>query len=79
LISRVAGSTRWGREPDRTAATAAAREAFLDRFEREARDLFPDLPPEEIAWRAERLRKAHFTRLALKSAQARRKAKGAEQ
>ncbi len=52
--------------------TAAARRAFLDRFEREAD---PDgiLPPEEQARRARHLRKAYFTRLALRSSQARRR------
>ncbi len=52
--------------------TAAARRAFLDRFDREAD---PDgiLPSEERARRARHLRKAYFTRLALRSAKARRR------
>ncbi len=51
--------------------TGPARAAFLDRFEREAD---PDgvLSPGERARRAKHLRAAYFTRLALKSAQARR-------
>ena len=51
--------------------TRAARAAFLDSFEREAD---PDgvLSPEERRRRAKHLRKAHFLRLALKSAKARR-------
>jgi len=49
-----------------------AREAFWSKFER---DVDPDgvLDPAERARRAEMARKAHFTRLALKSAQARRR------
>ena len=52
--------------------TKAAREAFRSKFEQE---VDPDgvLPVEERLRRAEMARKAHFTRLALKSAQARRK------
>jgi hypothetical protein len=50
--------------------TAAARAAFLRRFEREAD---PDgvLEPAERARRAEHLRKAYFGRLALASSKAR--------
>jgi len=51
--------------------TRAARAAFALKFER---DVDPDgvLPLEERLRRAEMARKAHFTRLALKSAEARR-------
>ncbi len=72
LHARIAAYSLHARVPDASAHTAPARKAFLDRFEREAD---PDgvLPPEERARRAEYLRKAYFTRLALKSAQARRK------
>ncbi len=52
--------------------TAAAREAFLNRFEREV-DPEGILTPEERARRAHHLRKAYFARLALRSAQARRR------
>ena len=52
--------------------TAPARAAFLDRFEREA-DPDGTLSSQERARRAGHLRKAYFTRLALKSAQARRR------
>lgn len=52
--------------------TGPAREAFLSKFERE---VDPDgiLEPAERAKRAEHARKAFYARLALKSAQARRK------
>ena len=51
--------------------TENARKAFNDRFEREA-DPDGKLPDDERRRRAEHLRKAHFTQLALKSAKARR-------
>ena len=75
LISTIAAHEKWARTPDATAATAPARAAFLDRFDRE---VDPDgvLAPQERARRAEHARKAYFTRLALKSAQARRKGGG---
>lgn len=52
--------------------TAAARAAFQSKFERE---VDPDgvLPDAERLRRAEMARKAHFAKLALKSAQARRR------
>ncbi|MDP3712574.1 MAG: hypothetical protein Q8R60_08830 [Mycobacteriales bacterium] len=70
LAARLAAHSKWART-DAREGTAAARKAFADRFERE---VDPDglLAPEERARRAEHARKAYFTRLALKSAQARR-------
>lgn len=52
--------------------TEPARAAFLERF---GREVDPDgkLDPKERARRAEHAKKAYFTRLALKSAKARRK------
>ena len=74
LISSLANDVRWAGVEDRAAETAPARQAFNDRFLREARERFGDnLAPEDLARRAEHLRRAHFKRLALKSAQARRK------
>lgn len=52
--------------------TAPARKAFLDRFEREV-DPQGKLDPAERARRAEHAKSAYFARLALKSAQARRR------
>lgn len=71
LAARIAAHSKWART-DPTEGTAAARRAFLDRFERE---VDPDgvLSPAERARRAEHAKKAHFTRMALKSAKARRK------
>lgn len=52
--------------------TKAARQAFLDRLDREV-DPEGKLDPAERARRAKHARSAHFRRLALKSAQARRR------
>lgn len=75
LLASIAANTRWAHEPDRTAATRSAREAFEQRFENE---VDPDrvLAPAERATRASNARTAYFHRLALKSAQARRKRGG---
>jgi len=71
LLGRIGAHTLHGHH-DPVVTTSAARRAFLDRFEREAD---PDgiLPAHERARRAHHLRSAYFTRLALKSAQARRR------
>jgi hypothetical protein len=61
---------------DPVETTAKARAAFLAKFEREA-DPEGVLPPEERRRRAEHLRSAHFARLALASAKARRTRKPA--
>ncbi len=76
LIARLAAHQSWANTSDPAARTAPARAAARDRFEREV-DPEGVLPPVERARRAEHARKAYFTRLALKSAQARRKKAGA--
>lgn len=73
LISTLGNHVRWAKTDDRAAATQPARDAFRDRFLREAREQFGNLPADELGRRAEHLRKAYYTRLALKSAQARRR------
>ena len=72
LRARIGAYTKWARTDDRTAATEPARRAFRSKFERE---VDPDgvMPVEERLRRAEAARKAHYARLALKSAQARAK------
>ena len=72
LRARLAAHTLHSRVDSR-AHTAPARAAFLSRFERE---VDPDctLPEAERARRAAQARKAYFTRLALQSVKARRKA-----
>lgn len=67
LIAQIAAHTSWANTTDRSARTAPARSALDARFLAEA---------DGDAVRAQHLKKAHFLRLALKSAQARRKASG---
>jgi hypothetical protein len=71
IAAQVAAHTRWAHTADRQAATAAARSKFLERFEREV-DPNNELDPAERARRAESAKKAHFLRLAAKSAAARK-------
>jgi len=66
LAARIAAHESWASTPDRTARTAPARAALEQKFLDAAGG---------DATRAAHLRKAHFARLALKSAQSRRKAK----
>lgn len=72
LLARLAAHESWARTADPSARTAPARRALLERFEQQ---VDPDgvLTPAERARRAEHARRAYFTRLALRSAQARRK------
>jgi hypothetical protein len=72
LAGRVAAHTSWALTTDRTARTAPARAALMAKFERQV-DPDGTLPAGERARRAESARKAHFARLALLSAAARRK------
>ena len=74
LIVRIAANERWAREEDRTAATQPARDAYKKQFE-DLVDPERKLSPEERAKRVKNARSAHFQRLALKSAQARRRRK----
>ena len=67
LQAKIAAHTSWANTVNRTARTANAREAFEARFLAEA-------DGDEL--RAASLRKAYFARLALKSAQARRRRGG---
>jgi hypothetical protein len=66
LIGSIGGHLSWANTKDRTARTAPARAALDQKF-LDAADGDPV--------RAAHLRKAYFARLALKSAQARRRAK----
>lgn len=68
LHAQIAAHESWAATPDRAARTAPARAALDAKFLQQA-----DGDPV----RAAHLRKAHFARLALKSAQSRRRAKGA--
>ena len=75
LRSRIGAHAKWAKEPDRSAATAKARRAQLDRFDKQ---VDPDgvLSPQERAKRSESARKEYYTRLAYLSAQARRARRG---
>jgi hypothetical protein len=75
LHASLAAHESWARTADPSARTAAAREAFIKQFEAQ---VDPDgvLSPAERRRRAEHARKAHYKRLALKSAQARRARSG---
>ena len=68
LAASIAAHESWAATPDRTARTAPARQALEAKFLAEA-----DGDP----IRAEHLRRAHFKRLALKSAQVRAARKAA--
>jgi hypothetical protein len=68
LRSQIAAHESWAQTPDRSARTAKARAGLDQKFLDQA-----DGDPV----RAAHLRKAHFARLALKSAQARRQAREA--
>src|SRR5690554_4885023 len=70
LINSANSLKRWAEEPDRTAATAPAREALWRRFEQQA-DPDGTLTPEERRKRAEALRRAHLRRMSARSAQVR--------
>lgn len=66
LRAQIAAETSWANTTDRTSRTAKARAALEQKFLDQA-----DGDPV----RAEHLRKAHFKRLALKSAQSRRRSR----
>jgi len=70
---KLAAHKTWAKTPDRASRTAKARRAshhtrFLDQARREN----PGLSEQQIANIADSLKKAFYTELALKSAQARR-------
>lgn len=66
LAGSIGGNLSWAHTPDRAARTRPARQALYEKFLREA-----DGDP----IRANHLWRAHFQRLALKSATARRRAR----
>lgn len=72
IAGRIGAYESWSRTEDRTARTAKARTAAEDRFEKQV-DPEGKLMPAERAKRAQAARKAHFQRMALASAKARRK------
>ncbi|MEV6437276.1 hypothetical protein [Streptomyces anulatus] len=70
---RLAAHKSWSTTTDRSARTEAARKAsHHTRFLTKAREMHPSATETQIEAVADSLRKAHYTELALKSAQARR-------
>jgi hypothetical protein len=79
LRAELGAHALWARQTDRSAQTAKARRAFTEKLEREV-DPEGILPPEERAFRAEHLRKAHMKRMALAASMARtRRKKGGDE
>lgn len=81
LRGRIGGLESWSRTVDRTERTAPARakspsvtEYYLDKLDPE---LFKDATDEQRWQAAEAMRRAYFARLAMRSAQARRRPKDA--
>lgn len=72
LRARIAANTRWAKH-DPVQGTATMRAKFLDTFLAQVDAETPGLPEPERQRRAESLKRAHFQRLALKSAKARSK------
>src|SRR4051812_46318107 len=70
--AKVAAHTSWANTRDRSARTARARAGLEAKFEREA-DPEGVLSPRQRAERADSLRKAHYARMALAAAKARRR------
>jgi hypothetical protein len=73
LIARIAANARWARTTDRTKATEPARRGLLEKFAHQV-DPGSVLDPVERYRRAQNLVNAHMAKMALRSAQARRKA-----
>ena len=71
LRARIGAHALHAKVADRSAHTAAARRAFLGRFESEV-DPDGQLDPEERARRADHARRRYFLSLSLRSARARR-------
>lgn len=72
LIAKLAAAERWGRTPDRAAATAPARAGMRAKF---ARQIDPDstLDPVERERRVDSLVRAHMLRMSLAAKAARAK------
>ena len=64
FIAKIAAHERWAREPDRSAATAPARQANADRYLNAVRVLHPNLAEDELRLRAANLRSADAARMA---------------
>src|ERR1035437_5513740 len=74
LSASIASNESWAHTPNRTARTQPARDALMRQFEEQV-DPDGTLEPTERVKRAENAKRAHFGRLALKSAVSRRKSR----
>ena len=72
LRARLAAHASWAATTDPAGRTAKARGTFTERFVKQAREMHPGASEQQIAEVAEHLRKAHYTRMGLASAKARR-------
>lgn len=73
LRMRLAAHKSWAKTPDRSARTEAARRAsHHTRFLEQARRENPDATEQQLEALADSLKKAFYTDLALRSAEARR-------
>lgn len=75
IVAQIAAAERWGRTPDRTAATAPARAGLRAKF---AREVDPDntLDPAERERRIDSLARAHMLRMSLAAKKARARKAG---
>jgi hypothetical protein len=71
MAGRAGALRSWANTGDKTARTQPARDAFLERFEREV-DPDGKLPEKQRTERALYARQSHMTELARRSAQVRR-------
>lgn len=76
LRAQLASNASWANTLDPSSRTAKARAAANGRFEQQAREKHPTATDEQITRIAEHLRRAHFQRLGLASAMARKKKAG---
>ncbi len=75
LIAQIAAAERWGRTPDRSAATAPARAGLRAKFAREV-DPQGILDPAEVERRVDHLVRAHMLRMSRKAKASRSEAGG---
>lgn len=78
MRARIAAHISWAGNTDPAVRTAPARQAALERFERQV-DPDGTLSTEERARRVEHARKAYFMQLALKSSRARQQKTGRDE
>jgi hypothetical protein len=77
IVAQIAAAERWGREPDRTAATQPARDGRRAKLRQE---IDPDgilaaNDPAELEKRVDHLVRAHMLRMSLAAKAARRRAR----